>query len=216
MDPTLLLDLDGTLVDTLPDLLASVNRLAAQRGLPAFAGPELRAMIGDGAAVLVQRAMASRGRTATTDDVQTLLDDYTAHAAEGSRLFPGVADGLRAMAAEGWRLAVCTNKPAGPARQVLATLGILDLMAAVGGGDTYPVRKPDPAHLLATLADAGGAAGAAVMVGDHQNDILAASGAAIPSVFAAWGYGDDPTGAAAAAPDFAAVPALAAGLLGLR
>lgn len=202
MTPTLLLDLDGTLVDTIPDLLSSLNRMMAVRGLPDFVAAEVRGMIGDGAAVLMRRAMASRGRVATTADLTDLLADYTAHVADGSRLFPDVEPTLRALAASGWRLAVCTNKPVVPARDLLASLGVLDLFAAVGGGDSYRTRKPDPQHLLSTLADAGGHVSAAVMVGDHHNDMHAAAGAKIPCVFAAWGYGDDPAGAVATAGSF--------------
>ncbi len=213
MDATLLLDLDGTLVDTVPDLLASLNRLAGSLGLPAFTAAEVIPMIGDGAAVLVRRAMAARGREATQADIQFLLDDYTAHVADGSRLFPGVEPTLRAMAADGWRFAVCTNKPVVPARELLASLGVLELFAAVGGGDSYRTRKPDPKHLLATLADAGGRVDAAVMVGDHHNDVQAAAGAGVPCIFAAWGYGAAPAGVAATAQDFAEVARLAPGLL---
>ena len=89
--------------------------------------------------------------------------------------------------ADGWRLAVCTNKPVVPARAVLAQFGIAALFRAVGGGDSFPTRKPDPAHLLATMGEAGG--GRAVMIGDHVNDMLAARGAGIPAIFAGWGYG---------------------------
>ncbi len=214
MEPTLLLDLDGTLVDTVPDLLASVNRLMAARGLETLTTEQVIPMIGDGAAVLVRRAMAARGQEATPADLQTMLDDYTANVADGSRLYPGVEPTLRAMAADGWRFAVCTNKPVIPARELLSTLGVLELFAAVGGGDSYRTRKPDPKHLLATLADAGGRADAAVMVGDHHNDVQAAAGAGVPCIFAAWGYGAAPAGVAATAQAFPDVAGLARGLLG--
>lgn len=214
MEPTLLLDLDGTLVDTVPDLLASLNRLMDSRKLPALSAAEVIPMIGDGAAVLVRRAMAARGREATPADVQALLADYTANVADGSRLFPGVEPTLRAMAADGWRLAVCTNKPVVASRELLSTLGVLDLFAAVGGGDSYRTRKPDPKHLLSTLADAGGRADAAVMVGDHHNDVQAAAGAGVPCIFAAWGYGAAPAEVAATAQAFPEVAGLARGLLG--
>ena len=214
MEPTLLLDLDGTLVDTVPDLLASLNRLMASRGLPALSTPEVIPMIGDGAAVLVRRAVASRGREATPGDIEALLADYTAHVADGSRLFPGVEPTLRAMAADGWRLAVCTNKPVAAARDLLASLGVLELFAAVGGGDSYRTRKPDPEHLLSCLAEAGGHADAAVMVGDHHNDVQAAAGAGVPCIFAAWGYGAAPAEVAATAAAFPDIAGLARGLLG--
>jgi len=214
MGPTLLLDLDGTLVDTVPDLLASLNRLMAGHGLQALDTAEVIPMIGDGAAVLVRRAMAARGREATPGDIQALLADYTAHVADGSRLFPGVEPTLRAMAADGWRFAVCTNKPVAASRELLAALGVLELFAAVGGGDSYRTRKPDPEHLLSTLADAGGRADAAVMVGDHHNDVQAATGAGVPCIFAAWGYGAAPAEVAATAQRFSEVPDLAGKLLG--
>ncbi len=92
------------------------------------------------------------------------------------------------MRAAGWTLAVCTNKPEATARALLDALGIGGCFAAIGGGDSFPTRKPDPAHLLATLRTAGGEAARAVMVGDHRNDIRAAAGAGVPAIFAAWGY----------------------------
>ena len=215
MRPTLVFDLDGTLVDTLPDLRASLNRLMASHRLDEFAAPEVAGMIGDGATALVSRALRARGRETAPSDLDAFLADYGTHVAEQSRLFPGAAQALAAARAAGWRLAVCTNKPAAPALHLLAHLGIAALFDAIGGGDSYPTRKPDPAHLLATLAEAGGDPAACVMVGDHRNDILAATSAGIPAIFAKWGYGspDMTNGAAAQASSLEEVPALAAGLL---
>lgn len=215
MRPTLVLDLDGTLVDSLPDIRDSLNRLMAAHRLPEFPPAEVAAFIGDGAAVLVRRAMHARQRNALPSDIEAFLADYGAHAADHSRLFPGVADGLAAAKADGWRLAVCTNKPEAPARSLLDALAVGHLFDAVGGGDSFPTRKPDPAHLLATIAASGGQPGACVMAGDHRNDILAAGGAGIPVIFARWGYGtpDMAAGAAAEASSFAEVPRIAAGLL---
>ena len=189
MIPTALLDLDGTLVDSAPDLHAALDRLMAARGLPPFALAEVVAMIGDGARVLVERALAARGRPFNPAALDEFLADYTANAAVLTRPFPGIPEALDALAAAGWRLAVCTNKPERATRELLGALGLSGRFAAVGGGDTYPVRKPDPGHLLATLRDAGGDPARAVMVGDHRNDVRAASGAGVPCVFAAWGYG---------------------------
>jgi phosphoglycolate phosphatase len=95
-------------------------------------------------------------------------------------------------------LAVCTNKPEAAARALLAALGLAGSFAAIGGGDSFPVRKPDPAHVLATLAAAGGVASRAVMAGDHHNDVAAAAGAGMPCIFAAWGYGPAAMAAGAA------------------
>ncbi len=213
--PTLLLDLDGTLVDSVPDLLASCNRMMGRRGLAPFTAPALTAMVGDGAPALVQRVMSARGRTPTEQDLRDFLDDYMGHVAESTRPYPGVAATLTRMAAAGWRLAVCSNKPVAAARSVLAELDLLDRFAAVSGGDSVPSRKPDPAHLIATLSEAGGVPGRAIMVGDHHNDIAAAKAAGIPCIFAAWGYGTDTIGleANAVARSFSDVPALAARLL---
>lgn len=215
MRPTLVLDLDGTLVDTLPDLRTSLNRLMAAHRLDAFAPAEVARIIGDGAAVLVERAMHARGRPASPADLAAFLSDYGTHAAEQSQLFPDVADGLAAAQAAGWRLAVCTNKPLAPARFLLDTLGIGAQFDAIGGGDSFPARKPDPAHLLATIQAAGGDPAVSIMVGDHRNDVAAATGAGIPAIFARWGYGspDMAAGATAEADSFAEIPALADRLL---
>ena len=199
MTRTLILDLDGTLVDSVPDLAAALNRLMAARGLPAFSRADVTSMVGDGAAVLLDRAFAARGRAPDGAALDAFLVDYTANTAVETRPFPGVVAGLDALVADGWRLAVCTNKPEAAARALLAALGLDRYFAAIGGGDSYPVRKPDPAHLLATLAAAGGTVAGAVMAGDHRNDVAAAHGAGVPCIFAAWGYGPAAMGAGAEA-----------------
>ncbi len=193
MTRTLLLDLDGTLVDTVPDIAAALNRLMDGRGLALFGHAETASMVGDGVAVLVRRAMAARGVAPDSADIASAIADfaadYGAHAAVASRPYPGVPAMLRDLAAKGWRLAVCTNKPEAAARALLEALDLMPLLCAVGGGDSFPVRKPDPAHLIATLQAAGGAVSGAVMVGDHANDVAAARGAGVASVFVTWGYG---------------------------
>ena len=191
-------------MDSVPDLAAVLNRLMAAHGLAPFNLTETAAMVGDGVAKLVQRAFAARGGVSDAAAVSAFSADYNAHVAVASKLYPGVAETLAGLAKDGWRLAVCTNKPEAAAHNLLATVGLAPLFAAVGGGDSFPVRKPDPAHLLATLRAAGGTPSAAVMAGDHRNDVLAARGAGVPCVFAAWGYGtpDMAEGAAAVARDF--------------
>jgi phosphoglycolate phosphatase len=216
MAPRLLvLDLDGTLVDSVPDLAASLARLFARRGLAAYAPAELVPMIGDGARVLLARAFAGRGLPLDEAALAEFLEDYGAHAAEATRPYPGVPETLDRLSQAGWRLAVCTNKPEAPARALLAALGLAERFAAIGGGDSFPTCKPDPAHLLATIAAAGGEPARSVMAGDHGNDIAAACGAGLPSIFAAWGYGPPAmaAGAAAIAQSFADLPGLADGLV---
>lgn len=215
MTRILLLDLDGTLVDSAPDLHAALDRLMAARGRPPFARAEVTAMIGDGARVLVERAFAARGGGFDEAALDAFLADYTAHAAVLTRPFPGIPETLDALAAAGWTLAVCTNKPVAATRALLDALDLSARFAAVGGGDSFPVRKPDPGHLLGTLALAGGAPARAVMVGDHRNDVAAARGAGVPCVFAGWGYG--PRAMAEGAPvaeSPADLPRLLAGIAG--
>jgi phosphoglycolate phosphatase len=211
----MVLDLDGTLIDTVPDLAAALNRLLAARGLPGLTLAETTSMVGDGVAKLVERAFAFRGRQADADDIAAYAADYAAHATEASQPYPGVADTLRTLVADHWRLAVCTNKPEAPTRVLLREFGLDALISAVGGGDSFPTRKPDPRHMLATIAAAGGSPDRAVAVGDHANDVAAASGAGLPCIFAAWGYGTPAmaAGAAATAASFNEVPALARALL---
>jgi len=212
---TLVFDLDGTLTDTAPDLAAAVNRLMASRGLAEFAVPEVAAMVGDGVGMLIERAFAAHGRTPDAAALHDYIADYNAHTVVATRLYPGVAPALRALVARNWRLAVCTNKPEQASRTLLATLGVGDCFAAIGGGDSFPVRKPDPEHLHATLRAAGGSPERALMVGDNRNDIAAAAGLGMHCIFAAWGYGRPgmSEGAAAIAQSFGEIPNLAERLL---
>lgn len=122
---------------------------------------------------------------------------------------------LTHLAHQGWRLAVCTNKPERAAKVLIEAVGLLPLLSAIGAGDSFPARKPDPAHLLATLRAAAGVPSAAVMLGDHHNDVKAARGAGVPSIFAAWGYGTDgmAEGSAAVAHDMTEAALIANRLL---
>jgi phosphoglycolate phosphatase len=206
-------DLDGTLVDSAADIHAALDRLMAARGLPGFARPEVTAMIGDGVRVLVTRALAARGLPFEEAALAAFMADYEAEAAVLTRPFAGIPEALDALAAAGWRMAVCTNKPVSAARRLLDALGLSARFDALGGGDSFPVRKPDPGHLRATLAAAGGDPSRAVMIGDHANDMRAAAGAGVPAIFAGWGYGPEAMAAGApiaGTPD--ALPALIAAL----
>lgn len=209
-------DLDGTLVDSAPDIAAAVNRMLAARGLAPLPVPDVAAMVGDGIGPLMQRAFAAHGRTPDEAAGAEYLADYEANVLVETRLFPGIQAALETLAAEGWILAVCTNKPERATRLLLAALGIETRFAAIGGGDRFAAHKPDPRHLAGTIDLAGGTPDRAVMIGDHRNDIAAARGAGVPAIFAGWGYGRPgmETGAAAIAPDAAAVPALADALAG--
>lgn len=210
---TLVFDLDGTLVDSVPDLAAALNHLMLARGLAAFSLPEVTSFVGDGVAALVQRGFAARGAAQDAAALAEFNADYNAHTADRTVPFPDVPETLARLAAEGWRMAVCTNKPEAPARSLLAALGLEHYFVTIGGGDSFPVRKPDPAHLLATLAAAGGNPHRAVMVGDHHNDINAAAGAGLPSILAAWGYTPEVRGATATATMFGEIPGIAKQLI---
>jgi phosphoglycolate phosphatase len=212
---TLLLDLDGTIVDTVPDIAAALNRLLRTRGLADLSNEQVTAMVGDGVAMLVARAFAAYDRQPDATAALEMSADYTAHVAVESKLYPDVLPVLTGLAHQGWRLAVCTNKPEQAARGLLQVLEVLPLLSAIGGGDSFSMRKPDPGHLLATLARAGGRPDAAVMLGDHRNDVAAAGSAGIPSIFAAWGYGSAgmADGSAAVADDIAQAAVIANRLL---
>ena len=179
-------DLDGTLIDSEPDLRASLNRLLADRGLSPLDAAAVRGMIGDGAAKQVERAFAAHGRVAGPAELDEFLEDYEANAAVATVAYPGMAAALSALAARGHKMAVCTNKPDQAARNVLAALKLEQFFEVVCGGDGA-YRKPDPRHLGQTLAGLGEAEG--VMIGDHVNDLAAARGLTMPFIFAAWGYG---------------------------
>ena len=182
-------DLDGTLVDSAPDIHAALDRLMARRRLPGFERAEVVGMIGDGVRVLLERAHAARGITLDEASFDHFMTDYEANAAVLTQPFAGIPELLNALQASGWRLAVCTNKPEAAARVLLSGLGLDRHFSALGGGDSSPMRKPDPGHLRATLAAAGAAPDQAVMIGDHANDMLAARGAGVRAIFAGWGYG---------------------------
>ena len=201
-------DLDGTLVDSAPDLHAALDRLMAVKRLPGFARAEVVAMIGDGVRVLLERAYAARGIALDEADLQHFMTDYEANAAVLTRAFDGIPELLGGLRDAGWRLAVCTNKPEGAARVLLSGLGLDGHFSALGGGDSFPMRKPDPGHLRATLAAAGALPEDAVMIGDHRNDVEAARGAGVRAIFAGWGYG--PHSMAGGAPIAADVAALRA------
>ena len=209
-------DLDGTLVDTLADLTASANRLLARYGRPALAPQTVRPMVGDGVPALVRRVLRHSGlQTDEAAAIADFSDDYTRNAANHSRLFAGAAATLDRLTRDGWRLAVCTNKPEAAARTLLEALGIAPLLAAIGGGDSFATRKPDPGHLLGTINAAGARPERSILVGDHANDVAAARGAAVPCIFALWGYGAPAMaeGSTAQARDLADIPALAAALV---
>jgi phosphoglycolate phosphatase len=186
-------DLDGTLVDSAPDLLVAVNRLLAEERRRLLALAEVTRMIGDGAQKLVERAFTATGEGAPADLLGGLtrrfLDHYEGHATEQTRPYPGVPETLARLSAAGLRLAICTNKPEAATREVLRGLALDRFFAAVFGGDSIAgVRKPDPRLLLAAVGALGAKPDQAVMVGDNANDVQAARAAGLPVILRAGGY----------------------------
>ena len=182
-------DLDGTLIDSDPDIRAAVNRVLATEGLAPLSTEEVRSMIGDGAKALVERAFAARGLVASAAHVAAFVADYEVNAVVETAPYPGIVEALQVLKDAGHPLGVCTNKPVVAARNVLAVLGLDQYFHVVMGGDSTPYRKPNPNHLAAVLQALGATPERAVMVGDHANDIKAADGLGVPSVFVSWGYG---------------------------
>ncbi len=194
--PTVVLDLDGTLVDSAPDLVATLNIIFARTGLPPVAYDAARNMVGGGARALIVRGLKAEGRTLDEIEIDRMVSDfidhYAAHIADQSRPFPGRESALDTLAARGCRLAVCTNKLEWLAVRLLDTLALSQRFAAICGGDTFGLQKPNPEMLRRTIARTGGDAGSTVMVGDSLTDITTARAAGVPVVAVDYGYTERP------------------------
>lgn len=203
-------DLDGTLIDSAPDIRACANAVLEAEGAAPLSLPETVSFIGDGTPVFVERMRAARALPDADHDrlLGTFLDHYE-KPSRHSRLYPDVAQALAGLAADGHRLALCTNKPAGPTARVLDEFGLAGHFETVIGGDSLPVRKPDPAPLRAALDALG--TGPAIYVGDSETDAETARAAAVPFLLFTGGYRKSPPEAlphAAAFADWSALPAL--------
>jgi phosphoglycolate phosphatase len=186
-------DLDGTLIDTAPDLSAALNHMLARLGREQMPGARVIEMVGHGTRKLVERGLAATGPIMPEMLEKALpifLDYYEAHIADGSRPYEGVEAALDLLRGRGEQLAVCTNKPERLSRKLLAMLGWTQRFAAVVGGDTLTVRKPEAAPLREAVRLAGG--GRAVLVGDSITDVETARAADIPCVAVTYGFRDRP------------------------
>jgi len=190
--PIVVFDLDGTLADTAQDLIATLNVVLAQEGLPPLPFERARDLIGAGARPLIQLGFDASQVPLGEERLETLyrlfLDHYHRNIAIHTVLFPGAIPALDRLASVGFRLAVCTNKLEEHALELLGKLGALDRFAFVSGKNTFPVFKPDPGHLRLTIERAGGDPARAIMVGDSKTDIDTAKNAAIPVVGVTFGY----------------------------
>lgn len=211
--PALIFDLDGTLIDSVPDLLAAVNRMLVAEDQTPMERTEVQSYVGDGAPMLVRRVMAARGlaedRHAELTD--RLVADYTARSSELTRVYPNVLETLAALRRGGHCLGLCTNKPGGATRTVLSALGLADLFDAVVSGDSLPQKKPHPAPLQAVVSALGAPA---LYIGDSEVDARTAEAARLPFLLYTEGYLRVPLSEISAAQtfrDFAELPNIVAG-----
>jgi phosphoglycolate phosphatase len=186
-------DLDGTLVDTAPDLTNALNDVLTRRGYDPVPRAAIRAAVSRGARVMIEEALRMAG---TQDDVDRMLAEflvhYEANIATESRPFPGAIAALERLAASGATLAVCTNKRERLSRMLLQALKLDDYFGALAGRDTFAMSKPDPGHLTGVIALAGGDVSRAIMVGDSTVDIATAQAAGVPSILVSFGYAPPP------------------------
>ncbi|MBO6552577.1 MAG: phosphoglycolate phosphatase [Roseitalea sp.] len=194
--PIIVFDLDGTLIDTAPDLLDSLNHVITVEGLDPVSTADLRSHVGHGARAMLRRAYTAQERALPDARLEYLvavfIEHYTANMPGRSRPFDGAVACMDRFEAAGFVLAVCTNKFEAMSRQLLEALGIGERFAAVCGANTFPVRKPEPGHLTGTIDRAGGDRNRAVMIGDSDTDINTAKAAGIPVVAVDFGYSPQP------------------------
>jgi phosphoglycolate phosphatase len=192
--PIIVFDLDGTLVDTAPDLLASLNHTLDAGGAARTDGAGFRQFVGHGGRVMIERAYQAQKRALPVSEHDRLfalfLEHYGANIPGQSKPYPGVIESLDRFRDAGYLLAVCTNKTEDFSKRLLVALGMAGYFAAICGQDTFAFRKPDPRHLTETIRMAGGDAEQAVMVGDSRTDIDTAKAAGIPVVAVDFGYTD--------------------------
>lgn len=219
---TIVFDLDGTLIDTAPDLIHTLNLILTQEGLPALPYGAARNLIGGGAQVMIQRALTAEGKDATEAEIERLyaafIAYYSEHIADRSRPFPGLGRALDDIGADGFKLAVCTNKLEWLSLRLLKALDLTQRFAAICGPDTFGAQKPDPEVFRQTVRRAGGEPDRAIMVGDSKTDIHTARAARVPVIAVDFGYTDVPI--ASLQPDriisaFSELPAAISDLLGL-
>ena len=193
---TIVFDLDGTLVDTAPDLHAALNHCLDRHDVARVPFDAIRDMIGSGAKAMIRKGLSWAGSDWSEYTVEALWPEfiayYRANICRMSRFFPDAEAVIDILKAEGATCAVCTNKQQVLAEEVLAGLKADKLFAAIVGADAVPRKKPDGDHILRTIQAAGGQAGKAIMIGDSQTDERAARDAGLPFIFVPFGYGPDP------------------------
>jgi phosphoglycolate phosphatase len=196
LPPIVVFDLDGTLAETAPDIMRTLNVILEREGLPALPIERARELVGAGARALIERGFKVSGRPLGPEKLELLFEDfltiYADAVAPNSFIHDGVIGALDTLAAEGFVFGVCTNKPILHTRLILDHFSITDRFAAIAGRDSFPFFKPDPRHLTQTIAEAGADPRRAVMVGDSHTDIATARAAGLPVVCVPFGYTDVP------------------------
>jgi len=194
--PIIVFDLDGTLIDTAPDLVESLNIVFGREGLPPLSYESARNLIGGGVKAMLARALETKRQIFSPLKLEQMVADfishYSQHVADQSRPFPGLTDALDELAARNFRFAVCTNKLEHLSVLLLDQLELTDRFVAICGRDTFGVQKPDPEILRRTVAAAGGTMDKAIMVGDSITDIHTARAARIPVIAVEFGYSERP------------------------
>ena len=192
----IIFDLDGTLANTAPDLLGTLNRITKPHDLNQMGMSEFGQIIGHGAKAMIKRAFELSNKPLDEATLETLfekfLSDYSSNIANETTLFEGVLQAMDTLSAKGFEFALCTNKTESMARLLLEELGVTKRFRSITGGDTFEFRKPDARHLIETANLAGHSISKAIMIGDSATDINAAINAIIPSVAVTFGYSDEP------------------------
>ena len=193
---TLIFDLDGTLANTAPDLVGTLNRIVEPHDLPPVSVDDVGQIVGHGAKAMIAKAFNLRSRRLSPELHENLfnafIEDYTANIARETHLFEGALDALENLRSSDYRFAVCTNKLESLARILLQELEVTHWFSSITGGDTFSFRKPDARHLEETVKLMDGNLGSAIMIGDSTTDISAARNAGIASVAVTFGYSDQP------------------------
>lgn len=196
MRPVVVFDLDGTLLDTAPDLLRALNRILDGEGLAAVVRADVEGLFGHGARALIgegfRRAERPLEEARLPELIERFVAFYAAEIAWETRPYPGLVSALDRLEDRGFGLAVCTNKRERLAQAVLEGTGLVSRFAVVVGGDSYPEHKPHPRPLIEAIVRAGGATNGAVMVGDSETDIATARAAGVPVIAVDFGYTDRP------------------------
>ena len=206
---TLVFDLDGTLIDSAPDIAAAANDTLIELGAAALGVEAVKRMIGDGAPKLMERALVAAGLTMPVAEVMPrFMVFYDAHATREVKPYPHVIPTLTALRAAGYRLGVCTNKPTAATHAVLAAARMDELFQAVIGGDALPQRKPQPEPLWAAIEALGSKPADAVMIGDSATDLACAQAAGVPALILPSGYGVEQVAGTPGFASFADLPAL--------